>query len=46
MELPARDNQAVRQGALLLRIDPRPSQVALDRARAAWTGVPIWASTQ
>lgn len=34
IELPVRDNQAVRQGDLLLRIDPRPYQAALDQARA------------
>jgi membrane fusion protein, multidrug efflux system len=34
IELPVRDNQAVRQGDLLLRIDPRPYQAALNQARA------------
>ena len=34
IELPVRDNQAVRQGDLLLRIDPRPYQAVLDQARA------------
>ncbi|CAM2168303.1 putative multidrug efflux pump membrane fusion protein [Paraburkholderia sacchari] len=34
VELPVRDNQAVRRGDLLLRIDPRPYQAALDQARA------------
>jgi membrane fusion protein, multidrug efflux system len=34
VELPVRDNQAVRQGDLLLRIDPRPYRAALDQARA------------
>ena len=34
VELPVRDNQAVRKGDLLLRIDPRPYQAALDQARA------------
>ncbi len=34
VELPVSDNQAVRQGDLLLRIDPRPYQAALDQARA------------
>ncbi|NUX99643.1 multidrug transporter subunit MdtN [Paraburkholderia youngii] len=34
IELPVRDNQAVKQGDLLLRIDPRPYQAALDQARA------------
>lgn len=33
--LPVRDNQAVRQGDVLFRIDPRPYQYALDRARAS-----------
>ncbi len=34
VELPIRDNQAVRKGDLLLRIDPRPYQAALNQARA------------
>ena len=34
VELPVRDNQIVKQGDLLLRIDPRPYQDALDRAKA------------
>ena len=34
IELPVRDNQAVSKGDLLLRIDPRPYQAALDQARA------------
>src|SRR5579864_9319925 len=34
VELPVHDNQAVRQGDLLLRIDPRPYQAALDQAQA------------
>ncbi|REG52136.1 multidrug efflux system membrane fusion protein [Paraburkholderia sp. BL6669N2] len=34
VELPVRDNQAVRQGDLLLRIDPRPYRAALDQAQA------------
>lgn len=34
VELPVRDNQAVRQGDLLLRIDPRPYRAALDQAHA------------
>ncbi|MGF6837871.1 multidrug efflux system membrane fusion protein [Paraburkholderia youngii] len=34
VELPVRDNQLVKQGDLLLRIDPRPYQAALDQARA------------
>lgn len=34
VELPVRDNQAVRRGDLLLRIDPRPYQAALAQARA------------
>ncbi|PMS33874.1 multidrug efflux system membrane fusion protein [Trinickia symbiotica] len=33
-ELPVRDNQAVKKGDLLLQIDPRPYQAALDQARA------------
>ncbi|MGF6959668.1 multidrug resistance efflux pump [Paraburkholderia youngii] len=34
IDLPVRDNQAVKQGDLLLRIDPRPYQAALDQVRA------------
>ncbi|WP_258164125.1 multidrug transporter subunit MdtN [Pseudomonas sp. 17104299] len=34
VELPVRDNQLVRQGDLLLRIDPRPYRDALAQARA------------
>jgi len=34
-ELPVHDNQAVKQGDLLFRIDPRPFQQALVRARAS-----------
>jgi len=34
VDLPVRDNQAVKQGDVLLRIDPRPYQDALDRAKA------------
>lgn len=34
IELAVRDNQRVRQGDLLIRIDPRPYQDALDQARA------------
>jgi multidrug efflux system membrane fusion protein len=34
VELPVRDNQAVKRGELLMRIDPRPYQDALDEARA------------
>ncbi|RQR52649.1 multidrug transporter subunit MdtN [Burkholderia sp. Bp9125] len=34
IDLPVRDNQAVRQGDLLFRIDPRPYQAALNQARA------------
>ena len=37
VELPVRDNQAVKKGDLLLRIDPRPYQAALDQARRAST---------
>ena len=33
VELPVRDNQAVRKGELLLRIDPRPYQAALNQAQ-------------
>ncbi|MEX3817042.1 multidrug transporter subunit MdtN [Paraburkholderia sp. BR14262] len=34
VDLSVRDNQAVRKGDLLFRIDPRPYQAALDQARA------------
>lgn len=34
VEMPVRDNQAVKRGDLLFRIDPRPYQDALDQARA------------
>ena len=35
VELPIRDNQQVEQGQLLFLIDPRPYEIALERARAA-----------
>jgi membrane fusion protein, multidrug efflux system len=35
VELPVHDNQAVRQGDLLFRIDPRPYQDALTRGKAS-----------
>ncbi|MEM5317117.1 multidrug transporter subunit MdtN [Paraburkholderia sp. JHI869] len=35
IDLPVRDNQAVRQGDLLFQIDPRPFQDALTRSRAS-----------
>jgi len=35
IDLPVRDNQAVKQGDLLFQIDPRPYQDALNRARAS-----------
>jgi membrane fusion protein, multidrug efflux system len=35
INLPIRDNQAVKQGEVLFQIDPRPYQDALNRARAA-----------
>jgi multidrug efflux system membrane fusion protein len=35
VELPVHDNQAVKQGELLLRIDPRPYQDALTRGNAS-----------
>src|SRR6201996_4441740 len=35
VELPVRDNQAVKQGDLLFRIDPRPYQDALARGNAS-----------
>jgi multidrug efflux system membrane fusion protein len=35
VQLAVRDNQAVRQGELLFRIDPRPFQDSLDKAQAA-----------
>lgn len=34
VDMPVRDNQAVKRGDLLFRIDPRPYQDALDEARA------------
>ena len=34
-DLPIRDNQLVRQGELLFVVDPRPYEIALERARAA-----------
>ncbi|WP_296651184.1 multidrug transporter subunit MdtN [Paraburkholderia sp.] len=34
VEMPVRDNQAVKRGDLLFRIDPRPYQEALNQARA------------
>jgi len=34
VELPIHDNQQVRQGELLFVIDPRPYEIALERARA------------
>ncbi|AFQ49942.1 multidrug transporter subunit MdtN [Burkholderia cepacia] len=34
VEMPVRDNQPVKQGDLLFRIDPRPYQDALNQARA------------
>jgi multidrug efflux system membrane fusion protein len=35
VDLPIRDNQEVRQGQLLFVVDPRPYEIALERARAA-----------
>ena len=35
VELPIRDNQQVRRGDLLFVVDPRPYEIALERARAA-----------
>jgi len=35
IELPIRDNQQVTQGQLLFVVDPRPYEIALERARAA-----------
>ena len=34
VELPVRDNQKVKEGDLLFLIDPRPYEIALERARA------------
>lgn len=34
VEMPVRDNQPVKRGDLLFRIDPRPHQDALNQARA------------
>jgi membrane fusion protein, multidrug efflux system len=35
VDLPVRDNQQVTQGQLLFVVDPRPYEIALERARAA-----------
>jgi multidrug efflux system membrane fusion protein len=35
MDLPIRDNQQVQRGELLFVVDPRPYEIALERARAA-----------
>ena len=35
VELPIRDNQEVRRGDLLFLVDPRPYEIALERARVA-----------
>ncbi|WP_248797676.1 multidrug transporter subunit MdtN [Pseudomonas sp. MWU13-2105] len=35
VELPVRENQPVHQGDVLMRIDPRPYQAALDEAKAS-----------
>jgi multidrug efflux system membrane fusion protein len=35
VDLPVRDNQQVNEGDLLFRIDPRPYEIALERAKAA-----------
>jgi membrane fusion protein, multidrug efflux system len=35
IDLPIRDNQQVQQGELLFVVDPRPYEIALERARAA-----------
>ena len=41
VELPIRDNQVVKAGDLLFRIDPRPYQAALEDAEAAISGASI-----
>ena len=38
VELDVRDNQKVRKGQVLFRIDPEPYQLHVDQARAAVTG--------
>ena len=35
VELPVRDNQQIQRGDLLFVVDPRPYEIALERARAA-----------
>src|ERR1700751_6304042 len=39
VELDVRDNQAVRRGDVLFRIDPDPYQLRVDQARAAVRGL-------
>ena len=39
VELDVRDNQKVRKGQVLFRIDPEPYQLHVDQARAAVTGI-------
>jgi multidrug efflux system membrane fusion protein len=39
VELDVRDNQAVRKGDVLFRIDPEPYQISVDQARAAVRGL-------
>jgi len=36
IQVPVRDNQLVRQGELLFKIDPRPFEAALERAKAEY----------
>ncbi|HEX7382274.1 MAG TPA: biotin/lipoyl-binding protein [Nevskiaceae bacterium] len=39
VELPVADNQRLRKGELLFRIDPRPYRLALEQARAQLEGL-------
>src|SRR2546430_17486124 len=39
VELDVRDNQAVRKGDVLFRIDPEPYRIRVDQARAAVPGL-------
>lgn len=39
IELPVRDNQAVKKGDILFRIDPRPFELALGKAQATLTAL-------
>lgn len=45
VELAVRDNQHVRKGALLFRIDPKPYRIAVDQAKAKLVGVRLQIET-